>query len=82
MGKPYWMNDDQYDSVSGGDTADPHAGCERKVAAVQAQRDELMRAVRSALVSLSQSATYDVPPIVVRDVADMLQRVNQELNLP
>jgi hypothetical protein len=46
------------------------------------RQDKLMAAVRAALTSLSQSATYEVPPIVVRDVADRLQQVNQELNLP
>lgn len=51
-------------------------------AAVRSQRDALLAAVRYAGASLSQSATYDVPPIVVRDVAERLNRVNQELNLP
>jgi hypothetical protein len=49
--------------------------------AIKAQRDKLLFAVRSALTSLSQSATYEVPPIVVRDVAERLQQLNQELNL-
>lgn len=46
------------------------------------QRDRLLEAARSALTSLSQTSTYQIPPIVLRDVADMLNRVNQELNLP
>jgi hypothetical protein len=40
-----------------------------------------VEAIRSALTSLSQSPTDEVPPVVIRDVREMLQRVNQELNL-
>lgn len=44
------------------------------------QRAKLLQAVRSALTSLSQTRGQ-VPPIVTNDVADTLNRVNQELNL-
>lgn len=49
--------------------------------AVETQK-VMLAAIRAALTSLSQHPEYEVPPIVARDVADRLQRVNQELNLP
>ena len=55
---------------------------ESKLCDLTAQRDILLRAVRYALTSLSQTSTYEVPPTVIRDVAENLQRANQEANLP
>lgn len=46
------------------------------------QRDRLLKAVRYAGGSLSQSATYEVPPIVVRDVAERMQAADREVGLP
>jgi hypothetical protein len=43
-------------------------------------RDTLMQAVRSTLVSLSQSD--NIPLIVLRDVRERLNDLNQRLNLP
>jgi hypothetical protein len=65
-----------------GEVRGPRIGVVEDVVAIREQRDRLLAAVRSASSSLSQSATYEVPPVVVRDVADRLQEINQELNLP
>lgn len=63
-------------------TSDCIAHLWEKLNTVTLQRNQLMEAVRAAASSLSQSATYKIPPIVVRDVAERLHRLNQQLNLP
>lgn len=44
------------------------------------QRDELMLALRNVMTSLSQSDR--IPPIVIKDLRNMLQEINQRMNLP
>jgi hypothetical protein len=53
---------------------------ELRANSLQEQRDKLLKAVRYALISLSQSD--NIPPIVLKDVVQMLHDVNQEVNLP
>ena len=53
----------------------------RQLLRLLAHRIALLKAVRYALNSLSQTSTYEVPPIVVRDVAEMMNKVNQDLNI-
>lgn len=43
---------------------------------------ELLAAVRSTLTSLSQHPTYEIPPIVIRDIVERLNELNQRLNRP
>lgn len=67
--KPYWMNDDQYDAMTGKDTADIHAHCKKQLAVeserlsvaelnlklAAAERDRFRGLIEAAVVCDSQT---------------------------
>lgn len=60
MSKPYWMNADQWDATTGGDTADVHADCKRRLADVTAQRDALLALLGRCDVAMDTAAACGV----------------------